>query len=74
MVRLLSDIERVHVDVWRNPDQTNRIVAGSVPIGDYEIQPAGERHVFESFQGDTEPYDFWGDAPVEKARKGRRKK
>lgn len=59
----MSDIERVPVDMWRNPDQVNRIAAGTIPIGDYEIEPAAERHTFEAYQGETERYDFWGDAP-----------
>ena len=69
----MSDIQPVHVDIWRNPDQTNRVVAGTIPIGDYEVEPAIEQHSFESYQGDTLPYDFWGDAP-KKSRRGRPRK
>lgn len=73
LVRPLSDVERVHVDMWRNPDQGNRVTAGAIPIGDYDIEQAPERGSFESFGDGVEPYDFWGDAPKPKSKGGRPK-
>jgi len=56
----MSGIDRVPVEMWRNPDMVNRVYAGTVPIGDYEVQDAPERHSFESFVDDAEEYVFWG--------------
>lgn len=79
----MSDIEPVPADLWRNPDQGNRIVAGTIPIGDYEIERAGERVSYEGNLPDAEPYQYWGDradkagepvAPVNRKRGRPRKK
>ena len=57
----MSNIESVPVDLWRNPDQVNRIAAGTIPIGDYEIQSSTELHSVEGWQDGAEPYFGWTD-------------
>lgn len=59
----MSDIERMHVDEWRNPDRLNRVPAGSVPIGNYDVDDALDRFHFEAHREHSEPYVFWRDNP-----------
>ena len=58
----MSDIQPVSVDLWRNTDEQNRIPYGSIPMGDYEMEGAGERHSAESFREGATIAQFWGDA------------
>jgi hypothetical protein len=60
----MSDDQVVIVSqfAWLNPEADGKVPYGSVPLGggeDFEAAP--ERHSFESFQPDTEPYKSFDD-------------